>query len=112
MLTIEERVNLLKSTTDRMEAVKTIGLFLAELECRAGEWGRADEYAEAILQSAEQQGLEFQGGSALWIRGLVDAYLGRLIRKKLIGGNRNPLQRIKRAWLAKYFRQQFTKQQP
>src|SRR5437016_1242857 len=31
MLTIEERVNLLKSTTDRMEAVKTIGLFLAEL---------------------------------------------------------------------------------
>ena len=41
-----------------------------------------------------------------------DAYLGRLIRKKLIGGNRNPLQRIKRAWLAKYFRRQFTKQRP
>jgi 2,3,4,5-tetrahydropyridine-2-carboxylate N-succinyltransferase len=31
-LTIEERVAMLKSTTDRMEAVKTIGLFLAELE--------------------------------------------------------------------------------
>jgi DNA-binding CsgD family transcriptional regulator len=53
-------------------------LFLAELECRAGEWSRADEYAEAMLQSGEQQGLEFQGGAALWIRGLVDAYLGRL----------------------------------
>ena len=26
----------------------------------------------------ERWGLEFQGGSALWIRGLVDAYLGRL----------------------------------
>ena len=53
-------------------------LFLAELECRAGDWSRADEYAEELLQVAEQQGLEFQGGSALWIRGLVDAYLGRL----------------------------------
>ena len=29
---IEERVNALKTITDRMEAVKTIGLFLAELE--------------------------------------------------------------------------------
>ena len=32
MTTIEERVASLKTTTDRMEAVKTIGLFLAELE--------------------------------------------------------------------------------
>jgi len=32
MPTIEERVSALKTTTDRMEAVKTIGLFLAELE--------------------------------------------------------------------------------
>jgi len=32
MLTIEERVAGLKSTTDRMEAVKVIGLFLTELE--------------------------------------------------------------------------------
>ena len=29
-------------------------------------------------RSGEQQGLDFQGGAALWIRGLVDAYLGRL----------------------------------
>src|SRR5450759_5527686 len=32
MLTIEERVNGLKTSSDRLEAVKTIGLFLAELE--------------------------------------------------------------------------------
>ena len=51
---------------------------LAELECRAGEWSRADEYAEELLETGEQRGLEFQGGLALWIRGLVDAYLGRL----------------------------------
>jgi len=31
-MTIEERIAALKSTTDRTEAVKTIGLFLAELE--------------------------------------------------------------------------------
>jgi 2,3,4,5-tetrahydropyridine-2,6-dicarboxylate N-succinyltransferase len=31
-VTIEERVNALKHITDRMEAVKTVGLFLAELE--------------------------------------------------------------------------------
>src|SRR5688572_11601249 len=31
-MTIEERVATLKTVTDRMEAVKTIGLFLAELE--------------------------------------------------------------------------------
>ena len=53
-------------------------LFLAELACRAGDWGRADELAEAMLQSGGGWGLEFQGGSFLWIRGLVDAYLGRL----------------------------------
>lgn len=53
-------------------------LFLAELACRAGDWDRADELAEAMLQAGERWGLELQGGSALWIRGLVDAYLGRL----------------------------------
>ena len=53
-------------------------LFLTELACRAGDWVRADEYAEAMLQAGERWGLELQGGAALWIRGLVDAYLGRL----------------------------------
>src|SRR5438477_3773432 len=50
MLTIEERVNLLKSTTDRMEAVKTIGLFLAELE--KGSVRAATRDADGIWQPA------------------------------------------------------------
>ena len=33
-----------------------------------------------------------------------DAYLGRFVRKRLIGGNRHPLQRIKRWWLTNYLR--------
>ncbi len=53
-------------------------LFLTELACRSGDWARADEYAETMLQAAERWGLEHQGEAALWIRGLVDAYLGRL----------------------------------
>lgn len=35
-----------------------------------------------------------------------DAYLGRLIRKRLRGGNRHPLQRFKCWWLARYLRRQ------
>lgn len=31
-----------------------------------------------------------------------DAYLGRLVRKRLFGGNRNPLQKFKRRWLVNY----------
>ena len=52
--------------------------FLTQLECRVGDWGRADEYAEAMLQAGEQWGLELEGAPALFIRALVDAYLGRL----------------------------------
>jgi molybdopterin/thiamine biosynthesis adenylyltransferase len=35
-----------------------------------------------------------------------DAYLGRFARKRLAGGNRNPLQRVKRRWLVNYIRRQ------
>ena len=31
-----------------------------------------------------------------------DAYLGRFVRKRLVGGNRHPLQWIKRRWLLNY----------
>jgi molybdopterin/thiamine biosynthesis adenylyltransferase len=31
-----------------------------------------------------------------------DAYLGRFVRKRLVGGNRHPLQKLKRRWLANY----------
>lgn len=34
-----------------------------------------------------------------------DIYLGRYVRKRLVGGNRNPLQKIKRRWLVNYIRQ-------
>jgi len=50
MPTIEERVNALKSTSDRMEAVKTIGLFLSELE--KGTVRAATRDADGIWQAA------------------------------------------------------------
>ena len=31
-----------------------------------------------------------------------DAYTGRLVRKRLLGGNRHPLQKVKRRWLINY----------
>lgn len=34
-----------------------------------------------------------------------DAYRGRFVRKRLLGGNLHPLQRIKRRWLASYLKQ-------
>jgi len=43
MLTIEERVATLRATNDRMEAVKTVGLFLAELEHGAVRAAERDE---------------------------------------------------------------------
>jgi len=42
-VSIEERVNALKTITDRMEAVKTLGLFLAELEKGAVRAASRDE---------------------------------------------------------------------
>lgn len=42
-MTIEERVSALKHITDRMEAVKTVGLFLAELEKGAVRAASRDE---------------------------------------------------------------------
>ncbi len=35
-----------------------------------------------------------------------DAYRGRFVRRRLIGGNRHPLQRIKRRWLINYIARQ------
>lgn len=34
-----------------------------------------------------------------------DAYRGRFVRKRLLGGNRHPLQVIKRRWLTRYLKQ-------
>jgi 2,3,4,5-tetrahydropyridine-2-carboxylate N-succinyltransferase len=76
-MTIEERVNGLKTTTDRMEAVKVIGLFLAELEKGAvrsamrddmGVWKPQTWVKEGIL-AAFKWGVasEFASGSLSFI---------------------------------------------
>src|SRR5262249_26076086 len=77
MLPIEQRVQTLKSTTDRGEAVKTIGLLLAELEkgtIRAavrdadGVWNVATWVKEGILAAFKFGVLaEFASGSLSFI---------------------------------------------
>ncbi len=37
-----------------------------------------------------------------------DAYVGRFVRRRLLGGNAHPMQRLKCWWLARYLRQQAT----
>jgi 2,3,4,5-tetrahydropyridine-2-carboxylate N-succinyltransferase len=76
-LTIEERVALLKSTHDRAEAIKTIGLFLAELERGAvraaerdadGVW-RANAWVKEGILAAFRWGVpsEFASGALCFI---------------------------------------------
>jgi 2,3,4,5-tetrahydropyridine-2-carboxylate N-succinyltransferase len=77
MPTIEERVTALKGTTDRTEAVKTIGLFLAELEKGtvraamrddAGEWKTQAWVKEGILAAFKFGVLaEFASGALSFI---------------------------------------------
>src|SRR5262249_7370319 len=50
---------------------------LAELELWAGDWEQAARYADECLQVAEQTGQETWIGINLYIRGLVNAHLGR-----------------------------------
>ncbi len=76
-MTIEERVAALKNTTDRIEAVKTIGLFLAELEkgtIRAatrdadGIW-KAERWVKEGILAAFRFGVltEFASGSLSFV---------------------------------------------
>jgi 2,3,4,5-tetrahydropyridine-2-carboxylate N-succinyltransferase len=77
MATIEERVATLKTVTDRMEAVKTVGLFLAELEKGAvraavrddmGVWQAQAWVKEGILAAFKWGVLaEFASGSLSFI---------------------------------------------
>ena len=77
MITIEERIHGLKDNTDRMEAVKTISLFLAELERGAiraatrdadGIWHVEPFVKEAILMAFKFGNLaEFASGSLSFI---------------------------------------------
>jgi DNA-binding CsgD family transcriptional regulator len=50
---------------------------LAELELWAGDWEQAARYADECVQVAEQTGQETWVGINLYIRGLVNAHLGR-----------------------------------
>ncbi|HUP44567.1 MAG TPA: 2,3,4,5-tetrahydropyridine-2,6-dicarboxylate N-succinyltransferase [Thermoanaerobaculia bacterium] len=56
-MTIEERVAALKNTTDRMEAVKTIGLFLAELEKGAVRSAVRDDIGAWHAQAWVKEGI-------------------------------------------------------
>ncbi|HUP49912.1 MAG TPA: 2,3,4,5-tetrahydropyridine-2,6-dicarboxylate N-succinyltransferase [Thermoanaerobaculia bacterium] len=76
-MTIEERVHALKDTTDRMEAVKTIGLFLAELEKGAARAAVRDDMGVWQAQTWVKEGIlaafrfgilaEFASGSLSFI---------------------------------------------
>lgn len=77
MLTIEDRVASLKSTTDRLEATKTLGLFLAELERGAvraairdgdGVW-KAQAWVKEGILAAFRFGVvtEFASGSLSFV---------------------------------------------
>lgn len=57
MLTIEERVAHLKTTSDRSDAVKTIGLFLAELEKGTIRAAVRDDMGEWKAQSWVKEGI-------------------------------------------------------
>jgi len=77
MITIEQRINSLKGSTDRVEAVKTIGLFLAELERGAiraatrdadGIWKVEPFVKEAILMAFRFGNLaEFASGALSFV---------------------------------------------
>jgi DNA-binding CsgD family transcriptional regulator len=53
-------------------------LHLAELEWRAGDWAAATRLADELVEAAEQVGMAFQGGAALYPRALVEACLGHV----------------------------------
>ena len=57
MLTIEERVHALTTNTDRIEAVKTIGLFLAELEKGTVRAAVRDDVGEWKVQPWVKEGI-------------------------------------------------------
>ncbi len=52
--------------------------YLAQLELRAGDWGRACEYADAVHELVLQSGREDQERTALWPKALVAAHRGEL----------------------------------
>jgi DNA-binding CsgD family transcriptional regulator/tetratricopeptide (TPR) repeat protein len=51
---------------------------IAELECRAGDFLAAAAAADECWTLQEQQGMQWQGGTSLYVKGLAAAHLGRV----------------------------------
>jgi DNA-binding CsgD family transcriptional regulator len=53
-------------------------VYLAELECRAGNFGAAAAHASECWLRSEQRGERYQGGAVLWAKAWAAAHLGRV----------------------------------
>jgi DNA-binding CsgD family transcriptional regulator len=57
--------------------------YLAELETRAGDYGRALAYADELLETTVEAGFEGVRELGLWVRALAEAHLGDVGRARL-----------------------------
>jgi DNA-binding CsgD family transcriptional regulator len=100
-LMYQDRLDEARTMLDRQLAKATVTgedltrsgllLHLTELECRAGNWHRADELASECCELFERRGLELQGSVALYVRSLVDAHLGRVAECRAAGEQGLPI---------------------
>jgi DNA-binding CsgD family transcriptional regulator len=74
---LEARLAHAQTTGDELAGAMLL-LHLTELECRAGDWPRADRHADAMLELNRRRGLAEQGSMGLYARALVDAHFGRV----------------------------------
>ena len=58
---------------------------LAEIACWTGDWADADRLADECMALADRTSSSAQLGSSLYVRGLVDAHLGRLDEARAAG---------------------------
>jgi DNA-binding CsgD family transcriptional regulator len=58
--------------------------YLAELESRAGDYGRALAYADELLETTVEAGFEGVREFGLWVRALAEAHLGDVGRARLV----------------------------
>jgi DNA-binding CsgD family transcriptional regulator/tetratricopeptide (TPR) repeat protein len=79
---------------------------LASIECWAGNWARADDYATQVMHLTDRIASPAYLGSALFARGYVDAHLGRLSEARAAGEhmvalfeNESEPQRVYAHWL-------------
>jgi DNA-binding CsgD family transcriptional regulator len=60
------------------EMVCAVNLHLAQLECRAGNWGRAADHAAQGYELTQALGLDDRRGVLRYVQGLVAAHQGRV----------------------------------